>query len=719
MSTIAVVVTLVLLCIALIAVGAYLWLMVQRRQFALTMMLPKPNQRKLTKQELDAVEQYLCLNECLGQPALPHRSNLMIFYDKIALKTKSENVYIVTRAITRYGIASDEPNKWRYFLETIEIHLPPFWEQHIDLENRVELIKTHPLPLVISLNGHSLVDYICEHSKIVPPVIATPQQSASIRHEENRHIELINVRSETREEHALTRSNGVREALALSIVMLLMLIILIGPVVILPWILAIAAVLLCWISWRVLLEKLGKNRKEIHCLRGLPKRWGLFDESNQGDISNISLGAVDLVYPTHWQPYIGRDLGQKTDIEVYMNSQVVRQGRYLSLHDEVKNFPLQQWGKNLLLACSSLLLIIVFLIYVPLGLPLKLSIAWLQGVQSTQVNSVEALEKIPLRIGDTLKIQGTGMCYIPPLLEHAKVSDFAPFDCSSIYWNEATPLPIPESETIDAASALLNTVHSQLYPDEDAGQTVNPQLATAIEKSGMILLDDFSDIVLKTDTLCKTNDECIRLKNALINLGNSENWNALVKRAKSGSMKGMNVLLRPVSAQSLNELTNMATASFFAHETRKAAEALNSPPPGGFLIIDDEGRKLIEQPQPPVSLFAYNPLQQWGQLQNLSSMLLHTQFSAQGVITDIGIDANGTQHISLHSEPDISTQWRYLGISLLLLLVFSCFVTNALLLLKRVRKDKHRINDIQNYYNHCFNPSFTQSSRDFPPRNLD
>ncbi|MCS5808491.1 intracellular growth attenuator family protein [Klebsiella pneumoniae subsp. pneumoniae] len=79
--------------------------------------------------------------------------------------------------------------------------------------------------------------------------------------------------------------------------------------------------------------------REIHCLRGVPKRWGLFGENDQEQINNISLGIIDLIYPRHWQPWIAQDLGQQTDIDIYLNRHVARQGRYLSLHDEVKNFP--------------------------------------------------------------------------------------------------------------------------------------------------------------------------------------------------------------------------------------------------------------------------------------------------------------------------------------------------------------------------------------------
>jgi hypothetical protein len=705
MST--VVETLILLCAVLLIAGIGLRFVLQRRRLASSSIhFSKPHQRKLTQQERDAVEKYFRQNDPLSPTPMTHRSNLMLQRDKLALTAKSESVYSVTRAITRYGLASDDPNKWRYFLETTEIHLPLFWEQYIAQENHVELIKTQTIPLVISLNGHSLVDHIYDRASVTSAVVAPPPRNASIRPEESDHVELVSVRQETREEHKLTQSNGVSEAIALSLAMILVFIALIGPPAILPWMMALTLLLAAWVGWRLLSDMLGRNRKEIHCLRGMPKRWGLFGESKQGDISNISLGVVDLVYPSHWQSYIGRELGQKTNIDVYLNSQVVRQGRFLSLHDEVKNFPLQRWGKNLVLTCSSLFLLLMLLAYVPLSLSLKLSVAWLQGAQSTQVNSVAALEKTPLRVGDTLKVQGTGMCYVPPHLSSGNTSPFLPFDCSSVYWNEATPLPIPQSETIEAADDLIATVHNQLHPGSAGNeQSINPQLATAIEKSGMILLDDFSDIVLKTESLCSNSEDCVRLKNALVNLGNADNWSTLVKRAKSGQLKGMNVLLRPVSAESLNELVNSATNAFYSHETLRAASALNSPPPGGFLISNDEGKQLVPEARPTLSLFAYNPLDQWKQLQNLSSMLLHTRFAAQGVITNISIDANGTRHISLHSEPDISTLWRYLGTTILLMGVIATLLTNVVLLIKRRINDRQRMEKIQAYYSSCFNPT--------------
>lgn len=97
----------------------------------------------------------------------------------------------------------------------------------------------------------------------------------------------------------------------------------------------------------------------------------------------------------------------------------------------------------------------------------------------------------------------------------------------------------------------------------------------------MVLLDDFGDIVLKTADLCSAKDDCVRLKNALVNLGNSKDWDALVKRANAGKLDGVNVLLRPVSAESLDNLVATSTAPFITHETARAAQSLNSPFPAG------------------------------------------------------------------------------------------------------------------------------------------
>ncbi len=231
-----------------------------------------------------------------------------------------------------------------------------------------------------------------------------------------------------------------------------------------------------------------------------------------------------------------------------------------------------------------------------------------------------------MRIGDTLRLTGTGMCNIrtPGSWSAKEDSPFLPFDCSQIVWNDAPPLPLPESDIVSKATALMQSVQRQLHPETDDDSRVSPALRSAIQKSGMVLLDDFGDIVQKTNDLCSAKDDCLRLKNALVNLGNTRNWETLTKRATAGKLDGVNVLLRPVSAESLENLVTTSTAPFVIRETSRAAQALNSPAPGGFLIASDEGSVLVNQPWPAVSLYDYPAHEQWGELRRLAGMLMHT-----------------------------------------------------------------------------------------------
>lgn len=688
----------VLTCSILAGMGFW-YAMRHRPPLAKPLPFISPPCRKLSPQEREAVDKYVAaLEKQLSTPVTTHKRSAS---ERLTLTAQSNNVYPVTRAITRYGLSTDDPHKWRYYLDEVEVHLPPLWEQYITDENYVELIRTQSIPLVISLNGHSLVDYAVDQQSL--PVLMRPvSTNASIRKAETENVELLQVRKETPEEYRLSRPDGTREAVTISLAFLLFFFSLLVPATLMIWLVLTGTLMIgasLWLLYRIPGER---GLRDIHCLRGAPKRWGLFSESNQ-EQSNITLGIIDLAYPPHWQPYVAHDLGQVTDVEIYLNRQVVRQGRFLSLQDEVKNFPIQRWRKNVVLACGSLLVLTMLVTWIPLTMPIKLSLAWARGTDSLEVSSVDKLSNVALNIGDNLKVSGTGMCSVPDNYQSNRSYAYMPFDCSAIYWNNATPLPQPQSDIIDKAAALLETTTKQLHPETNTDPKLNPQLASAIQKSGMILLDDFSDLVMKTQDLCNQPQDCMRLKNALVNLGNAKDWEALMRRADSGQLNGMNVLLRPVSAEALENLVNTATSTFFFRETRRAAENLNSPPPGGFLIVSDEGRQLVNQPQPTVSLFDLDPPSQWRELQRLSTVLLHTPFNASGIITSISTDANGTRHIVLHNEPDAMAQWRYLGTVLLLLMLLTCGIINGLLALRRMHRNRQRMIDIQQYYEKCFN----------------
>ncbi|RKR53252.1 intracellular growth attenuator protein IgaA [Yokenella regensburgei] len=657
--------------------------------------------RKLTEDERQVAENYL---EELNRTQQVLASGASIAPAVMTLNAQSGTVFAITRAITRYGITTDDPNKWRYFLDSVEVHLPPFWEQYINDENSVELIYTDSLPLVIALNGHTLSEYRHEaHHNALENISST---QASIRGEESEQIELLNIRQETREEHALNRPDGLREAVLIVSAFLLFYFCLITPDVFALWLLGAGLLLLVAGLWGLFAPPAKTTLREIHCLRGTPKRWGLFGENNQEQLNNISLGIIDLIYPRHWQPWIANDLGQQTDVDIYLDRHVARQGRFLSLHDEVKNFPLQHWLRSAIIAGGALLIVIMLWISVPLNMPFKFTLSWLKGAQTIEATTVNQLEKSGLRVGDTLRIQGTGMCNIhsPGSWTAQDSSPFMPFDCSQIIWNDAPPLPLPESEVVTKATALVQALNRQLHPTPDDNSRVSPALRSAIQKSGMVLLDDFADIVLKTKDLCASEDECVRLKNALVNLGNTKDWDTLTRRASQGKLDGINVLLRPVSAESLDNLVNTSTAPFVMRETARAAQALNSPAPGGFLISSDEGSDLVSQPYPSVALYDYPAHEQWTEFQRLAEMLMHTPFKAEGIITNLYTDANGTRHVNLHRIPDSAGLWRYLGTTLLMLAMLACTVYSGFQAVRRYQRHRTRLEEIQQYYESCHNP---------------
>jgi len=167
--------------------------------------------------------------------------------------------------------------------------------------------------------------------------------------------------------------------------------------------------------------------------------------------------------------------------------------------------------------------------------------------------------------------------------------------------------------------------------------------------------------------------------------------------------------LRPVSAESLDNLVATSTAPFVIRETSRAAQALNSPAPGGFIIISDEGTDLVDQPYPPVALYDYPPQEQWGEFQRLAQMLMQTPFSAEGIVTGIFTDANGTRHVDLHRMPDSAGLWRYISTTLLMLALAVCIIWNGFLALRRYQRSRTRLDEIQQYYDNCLNPKLIPS----------
>lgn len=652
----------------------------------------KPRKRKLTPQEREAISQYL--------NALSKNS------DNIPIRSLSaanltplnhSDVYPITHAVTRYELANDTHHQRRYYLDNVEVHLPDAWAIYLTNENQLELVKTQSMPLVISLNGHSLTELLQN------PRLSSTDKASSVSIHQNQQdaITFKGSRQESYQEYQFSQQGGSKEAIMLVAAMLLFALSLLSPNALLPWFITIATGLFTWGIWLLFSYPDKQELKEIHCIEGTPKRWGLFGDATGDPLNNIYLGALDIRYPSHWRPYLDKDLGQMINIEMYPNRHVVRQGQFLSIHNEVNQFPLQPWIRNAILLCGSLFTLTLLFTSQPLSTPFKLSSVWLHihNTQHIQVNSVDKLKDANIRIGDTISLSGKGMCTIPDHYKEGKRYPAWPFDCSSIYWNNLPAIPIT-SKVVNNAKALQATIERQLHTNE-GNQKLNPELTNAIQKSGMILLDNFADIVMNTEALCVEKTSCVRLKNALVNLGNNSSWTALLKRAHSGQLKGVNVLLRPASAQQLSEIVSLTTALYYQQEIQQISHSLASLPKGGFLIQSSEKTPFVKLVEPAQLRDRYSPFHRWQELEALSQQLLTTPFVAKGVITDLRTDAKGTQYIVLHSEPNSITLWRYLFTCSLILVVSITLVVNAILLILRIRRAIARTANIQRYYDQC------------------
>lgn len=89
----------------------------------------------------------------------------------------------------------------------------------------------------------------------------------------------------------------MREALLIAASFLLFFFCLIIPDTFAPWAVGGAVLLLAAGLWGLFAPPSKTALREIHCLRGTPRRWGLFGENDQEQINNISLGIIDLIYP--------------------------------------------------------------------------------------------------------------------------------------------------------------------------------------------------------------------------------------------------------------------------------------------------------------------------------------------------------------------------------------------------------------------------------------
>ncbi|WP_139354751.1 IgaA/UmoB family intracellular growth attenuator, partial [Escherichia coli] len=90
--------------------------------------------------------------------------------------------------------------------------------------------------------------------------------------------------------------------------------------------------------------------------------------------------------------------------------------------------------------------------------------------------------------------------------------------------------------------------------------------------------------------------------------------------------------------------------------------------------------------------------------------LMHTPINAEGIVTKIFTDANGTQHIGLNPIPDRSGLWRYLSTTLLLLTMLSSAIYLGVTDWSRYQRHRPRIKKLQADYASSLTPPMLTTS---------
>lgn len=88
-----------------------------------------------------------------------------------------------------------------------------------------------------------------------------------------------------------------------------------------------------------------RKYQDIQCIRGQPKRWELYGELDKKYSTNTSIAGIDLHYPSHWANYLKYEENQAVNIDFYTTGEVVRHGKYLSLHEEEHYYPYKRFKR--------------------------------------------------------------------------------------------------------------------------------------------------------------------------------------------------------------------------------------------------------------------------------------------------------------------------------------------------------------------------------------
>lgn len=147
------VIILAIVMISLFIMAAFLFF--KRRRLDDSHHLPslaKPTYRKLTADDYGLISDYLSY---FGTSDFSSGYSLQNFPE---MPIKGEIVTTLRNIVNRFAGSSEGLNHWRYYIDAVEIHIPPLLVPYLQQENVLDVVCTPSIPIVVGVNGHFLKD---------------------------------------------------------------------------------------------------------------------------------------------------------------------------------------------------------------------------------------------------------------------------------------------------------------------------------------------------------------------------------------------------------------------------------------------------------------------------------------------------------------------------------------------------------------------------------
>ncbi len=322
--------------------------------------------RKLTPEECELLDR-------LQQQKGPRKK----FY-----KRTGDDVYLIKGLFARHGIATRYNTEWHNMVGGLEVTLEDEGINYVQEMNTAEVVKTEKNPLVLSLNGR----YSLSHS------IYTKEQMEKGEtgklpggNEEGTEVRLISNRDQTpmEIEGQEKAGAGMGGALLLSVAFFML-----GLSAVLGqyahWGVISGGVLLLYCLWRIWRAPKWPSPVPVRVLHGVPTFLAHFSNaSSQIEGMVVRMGSLELKYNRDWLPFMLAYSKNPVNAEVTKDGWLMRFGPHLSLGEEEKKFPSDQWFRHVAAAIVGAATIVLTLVFSSgISESIQQSKWWIQGASA-------------------------------------------------------------------------------------------------------------------------------------------------------------------------------------------------------------------------------------------------------------------------------------------------------------------------------------------------